>query len=122
VLNRIRRGERISAADHLDLVAARARIIAAVAARTAGFDAVIHPTCPLVPPPIAAVAEEREYNRINMLLLRNTAVWNFMDRCSISLPCNLPGAAPVGLLLTGAHGADRALFAAALGVEAALAG
>jgi aspartyl-tRNA(Asn)/glutamyl-tRNA(Gln) amidotransferase subunit A len=56
-----------------------------------------------------------------MMLLRNTSVGNFLDRCSISLPCNAPGEAPVGLMLTGAHGADRHLFAVSAAVEAVLA-
>jgi aspartyl-tRNA(Asn)/glutamyl-tRNA(Gln) amidotransferase subunit A len=120
ILARIRRGERMSAADYLALVNARARIIAAVARRTAAFDAIIGPTCPLVPPPIAAVEPEGEYNRINMLLLRNTAVGNFLDRCSISLPIHRPGEAPVGLMLTGEAMADRHLFTVAAAVEAAL--
>lgn len=121
ILARIRRGERMSAADYIDLVNARARIIAAVAKRTAPFDAVVTPTCPLIPPAIAEVEDEREYNRINMLLLRNTSVGNFLDRCSISLPIHRPGEAPVGLMLTGEHMADAALFRTAAAVEAALA-
>ncbi len=120
ILARIRRGEAISAAGYIDLVNARARLIAAAARRTAPFDAVIGPTCPLVPPPIAAVAEERDYNRLNLLLLRNPAVWNFHDRCSISLPIHRPGEAPVGLMLTGENMADAALFRTAAAVEAAL--
>ena len=103
ILARIRRGERMSAADYIDLVAARARLCAAVAKRTEAFDAVVTPTCPIVPPAIAEVEAEGEYNRINMLLLRNTAVGNFLDRCSISLPIHRPGEAPVGLMLTGEH-------------------
>jgi aspartyl-tRNA(Asn)/glutamyl-tRNA(Gln) amidotransferase subunit A len=120
ILARIRRGERMSAADYVELVAARARIIAAVARRTSAYDAIIGPTCPLVPPPIAAVEPEEGYNRINMLLLRNTAVGNFLDRCSISLPIHRPGEAPVGLMLTGEAMADRHLLTIAAAIEAAL--
>jgi aspartyl-tRNA(Asn)/glutamyl-tRNA(Gln) amidotransferase subunit A len=111
----------MSAADYIDLVNHRARLIAAVAKRTAGFDAVVTPTCPIVPPAIAEVEAEADYNRINLLLLRNTAVGNFLDRCSISLPIHRPGEAPVGLMLTGETMADAALFATAQAVEAALA-
>lgn len=121
ILKRIARGERMSAADYVELVNARARLIASAAPRTAVFDAVIAPTCPLVPPKLAEVEEEGEYNRINMLLLRNTSPFNFLDRCSISLPCQAPGEPPVGLMLTGEHMGDAALFAVAAAVEAALA-
>ncbi len=121
ILARIRRGERMSAADYLDLVNHRARLVAAIARRTAPFDAVVTPTCPIIPPTLAEVEPEAEYNRINLLLLRNTAVGNFLDRCSISLPIHRAGEAPVGLMLTGETMADAALFTTAAAVEAALA-
>ena len=121
ILKRIQRGERMSAADYVELVAARARIIAAIAPRTAPFDAVIGPTCPVVPPRIAEVEEEAAYNRINMALLRNTSVGNFLDRCSISIPCQAEDEPPVGLMLTGEHMGDARLFQVAAAVEAALA-
>jgi aspartyl-tRNA(Asn)/glutamyl-tRNA(Gln) amidotransferase subunit A len=105
--------EHMSAADYVELVNARARIIAAAAPRTAPFDAVVCPTCPIVPPRISEVEDEREYNRINMALLRNTSVGNFLDRCSISIPCHAGGEAPVGLMLTGEHMGDARLFAVA---------
>ena len=111
----------MSAADYVDLLAARARIIAAFNAETAPYDAVLLPTCPLVPPAIAGLAEEGEYNRVNLLQLRNTALGNFLDRCAISLPCHRPGDAPVGLMLMGETMGDAKLFAIAAAVEAALA-
>jgi aspartyl-tRNA(Asn)/glutamyl-tRNA(Gln) amidotransferase subunit A len=121
ILMRIMRGEKMSAADYIELTQRRARIIAAVAARTAPFDAVVMPTCPLVPPAIAEVADEAEYGRINLLLLRNTTVGNFLDRCSISLPCHRPGEAPVGFMLMGETMGDAKLLDVARAVEAALA-
>jgi aspartyl-tRNA(Asn)/glutamyl-tRNA(Gln) amidotransferase subunit A len=121
ILARILRGERMGAADYIDLVNARARLTASAARRTARLDAVVCPTCPVVPPAIAEVEPEREYNRLNLLLLRNASVANFLDRCSVSLPVHRPGEAPVGLMLTGEPMADRALLAVGAGVEAALA-
>jgi aspartyl-tRNA(Asn)/glutamyl-tRNA(Gln) amidotransferase subunit A len=121
ILKRIRRGEAMTAENYLALLAARKNLIAAAAPQTAPFDAVLAPTCPLTPPSIAEVEDEREYNRINMALLRNTAVFNFLDRCSISIPCHQPGTAPVGLMITGENGGDGKLFAVARAVEAALA-
>ncbi|WP_159993757.1 amidase [Roseomonas sp. 18066] len=122
VLSRILRGAEQDAADYQELLAARARIVAAASLRIAPYDAVLCPTAALTPPPIAAVADDAEYGRINLLLLRNTAAFNFLDSCSISLPCHAPGEAPVGLMLTGAHDGDAALFAVSAAVEAALAG
>ena len=119
---RIARGEHMSAADYLDVAAARARLIAAFDARTREYDCVVMPTVPIVPPRVADLDDERAYNRINMLILRNTALGNFLDRCAISLPCHGAGEAPVGLMLMGETMGDARLFRIAAGVEAALAG
>jgi aspartyl-tRNA(Asn)/glutamyl-tRNA(Gln) amidotransferase subunit A len=114
---RIERGERMSAVDYIDVVNARRRIIASFDARTREFDALIMPTVPIVPPCIAELDDEREYNRINMHILRNTAIGNFLDRCSISLPCHREGEPPVGLMLMGETMGDASLFSIAAAVE-----
>jgi aspartyl-tRNA(Asn)/glutamyl-tRNA(Gln) amidotransferase subunit A len=119
---RIARGEAMTAYDYLDLLAARARLVAAFDAKTAPYDAVVMPTVPVVAPRIADLDDERAYNSVNMLVLRNTALGNFFDRCSITVPCHRPGDAPVGLMLTGETLGDARLFSIAAGVEAALAG
>ena len=116
---RIERGERMTAVDYLELVAARRRLIASFDARTSGVDALVMPTVPIVPPRIAELDDEREYNRSNLLILRNTALGNFFDRCSISIPCHRAGEAPVGLMLVGETMGDARLFSIAAAVEAA---
>jgi aspartyl-tRNA(Asn)/glutamyl-tRNA(Gln) amidotransferase subunit A len=122
VKRRIMRGEHITAAAYLDLLTARQDIIRRFDAVTQDFDVLVMPTCPLVPPPIAALeADDAEYARVNLLQLRNTAIGNFLDRCAISLPCHLPGEAPVGLMLMGPPMGDARLFAIAAGIEAAIA-
>jgi aspartyl-tRNA(Asn)/glutamyl-tRNA(Gln) amidotransferase subunit A len=121
ILGRIQRGAQMRAADYVRLREARARIIAAIAPRTAGFDALVMPTCPIVPPALAEVADEAAYGRINLAVLRNPSVANFLDRCAISLPCHAAGAAPVGLMLMGETMGDARLFTVAAAVEAALA-
>jgi aspartyl-tRNA(Asn)/glutamyl-tRNA(Gln) amidotransferase subunit A len=78
------------------------------------------PSVPITAPRIADLDDERAYNSINMLILRNTALGNFFDRCSISLPCHRADDAPVGLMLTGETMGDRRLFAIAAAVEAVL--
>jgi len=118
---RIERGAAIGAADYLDVLAARSRLIAAFDARTAGLDAMILPTSPILPARIAELADTREYNRVNMLSLRHTTLANVLDRCAISLPCHGPGDPPVGLMLMGETMGDARLFAIAAAVEAAIA-
>jgi aspartyl-tRNA(Asn)/glutamyl-tRNA(Gln) amidotransferase subunit A len=117
---RIERGQHMTAVDYLDVAAARARLVAGFNAATAWFDAVLLPTVPIVPPRIADLDDEREYNRVNLLVLRNTALGNFLDRCAISLPCHRAGEAPVGLMLMGETLGDARLFSIAAAVEAVL--
>jgi aspartyl-tRNA(Asn)/glutamyl-tRNA(Gln) amidotransferase subunit A len=117
---RIARGEQMSAADYLDLLNARARLIASFDRATAPYDCVLMPSVPIVAPRIADLDDERAYNSINMLILRNTALGNFFDRCAISIPCHRAGDAPVGLMLMGETMGDARLFSIAAAVEGAL--
>lgn len=119
---RMRRGGAMSAADYLDLHRARRDWILSMQAAMHGFDAVLSPTVPITAPPIAPLeASEDEFFRVNGLLLRNPSVVNLLDGCAISLPCQAPGAAPVGLMLWADHRGDDALLDAAIAVEACLA-
>ena len=115
---RIQRGEAMSAADYLDLLAARERLVRSFNDRVAGFDAVVMPTVPIVAPTIAELDDERSYNRINLHILRNTALGNFLDQCAISVPCHRPEEAPVGFMLMGRPMTDTRLFALARAAEA----
>lgn len=118
---RILRGASMSAADYIDLLAARKAWISRMQARLDGFDAVISPTVPIVAPTIASVlTDDTEFFRVNSLLLRNTSVVNMIDGCAISLPCHTPGQLPVGLMLWHAALHDDAVLDLALQVEAAL--
>jgi aspartyl-tRNA(Asn)/glutamyl-tRNA(Gln) amidotransferase subunit A len=120
VRSRIEFGRPVSAAAYIRLCAARADWIKRVAAKTAEFDALLMPTVAITAPPISAFADDREYFRLNGLILRNTAVINFLDRCAVTLPIQPPGTAPVGLMVVGEHGGDRRLLAIASGIEATL--
>lgn len=121
VLKRIMPGQNMAAGDYVALLNARADICARASAATQDFDAIVMPTCPLLPPPIARLeADSDEYTRVNLLQLRNCAFGNFLDRCAISLPCTPKGEAPVGLMLMGETMGDARLFRVAAAVEAAL--
>ena len=121
VAQRILRGARMTAADYIDLLAARKRWIARMEAKLAGFDAVLSPTVPIVAPTIASVIDDDdEFFRVNGLLLGNTSVVNMLDGCAMSLPCHTPDQLPVGLMLWHAALHDNALLELALQVEAAL--
>ncbi|HVH82164.1 MAG TPA: amidase family protein, partial [Stellaceae bacterium] len=120
VRSRIEFGREVSAAAYIRLCAARTDWIARVNARTAEFDALLMPTVAITAPPVSAFADDRDYFRLNSLILRNTAVINFLDRCAITLPIQPPGTAPVGLMIVGQHGDDRRLLAISGGIETAL--
>ena len=116
VAPRIRRGAEMSAADYIELLGKRADLQKRVAAVTANYDAVAMPTCAIVAPTLDEVATPEGFTRKNMLLLRNTTVGNFLDRCSISLPCHEAGELPVGFMLMGEAMADKRLLAMARSV------
>ncbi len=118
--DRIQNGAAISAADYIDLLEARARLIAGAERQTRAFDAVVMPTTPIVPPRLDEVASEQDYGRRNLLSLRNTMVGNILDRCAATVPCQAPGELPVGFMLMGAKGADHWLLDVAAAVERAL--
>lgn len=117
---RVERGRSQTAADYLDLLNARAAFIAEMEELVRDFDAIAMPTVPIVPPRIDALAEDAEFTRINLLLLRNPTVINLLDGCAISLPVHAAGEAPVGLMLAATQGRDDALLRLARGVEARL--
>jgi aspartyl-tRNA(Asn)/glutamyl-tRNA(Gln) amidotransferase subunit A len=107
---RIMRGKEMSAADYIDLVQARADLQKRTWAVTSNYDATIMPTCAIVAPTLEEVATPEGFTKKNLLLLRNTAVGNFLDRCGISLPCHAPGELPVGFMLMGEAMADKRLL------------
>ena len=111
VLARIERGCAVSAADYVDMMRDRARLVRDMDARLAGLDALIMPTTSIVAPTIAEVADTKVFTARNAALLRNTAIINFFDLCAITLPLPVdPNALPVGLMLAARNGHDRRLL------------
>ena len=122
VYPRIMRGKEMSAADYIDLLAARADLQKRVSAITSNYDAVIMPTCAIVAPTLDEVSTPEGFTRKNMLLLRNTTVGNFLDRCGISLPCHAAGELPVGFMLMGEAMADKRVLGMARSVAPVVSG
>jgi aspartyl-tRNA(Asn)/glutamyl-tRNA(Gln) amidotransferase subunit A len=122
IAQRIHFAREMSAADYVELGLVRAEYMRAVEARVAPYDAVLMPTAPCVAPAIAEVdASDEAYFRWNFRILRNVGVVNFLDGCAVSLPCQAPGAAPVGLTVFGPAMADRRILAASAAIERLLA-
>lgn len=118
--SRIEQGGVLLAADMLDRLSLRASLVESAAQQTSGWDALLMPTCPILPPLIQSVADDDGYNRYNMLLMRNTRVANVLDRCAVTLPVDDHDGLPVGMTLMGIGMQDDALLGIAEAVEGLL--
>lgn len=103
--------------DYRNLLTTRENTILSVNKKTAKYDAIICPTVPTVAPTIRSLEDDDEYLKQNMLMLRNPSLFNFLDRCSISIPCHEKGTAPVGFMISGANGDDRKILSIAAALE-----
>ena len=122
VAERLERGRQIGVADYLWLVQRRQQLIAAMRMRATPFDILAMPTVPMAAPLIADLDRDGElYHRLNLLVLRNPTLINFLDGCALSLPCHREGEAPVGLMLARFDGADGTVLGIGEAIEAALA-
>jgi amidase/aspartyl-tRNA(Asn)/glutamyl-tRNA(Gln) amidotransferase subunit A len=121
VAQRIRRGERVGAADYIDLQRGRAAWIALMRDAMRGYDAMLSPTVPIVAPPLEPlIASDDAFFAANGALLRNPALVNFLDGCALSLPCHRGGELPVGLMVWAGELADERVLDASLAIEAEL--
>lgn len=91
ILERFRSGAGYAAADY---VAAwrRLEVLRAIwAEAVAGYDAVLVPTAPILPPDAARLLSDPDYYaRENLLALRNTRIGNLMGGCALTLPTSEP--------------------------------
>lgn len=119
ILNRIRPGGSFSAADFIAGWTELEEIRAEYARFAAGFDAVIIPTVPSLPPNIARLENESDYFvEENLLALRNTRIGNLLGLCGLTVPTGVPS---TGILLNAAPHAEERLLRLGAAVEAALA-
>jgi aspartyl-tRNA(Asn)/glutamyl-tRNA(Gln) amidotransferase subunit A len=121
IVARIRRGRDMSAAGYIGVMQERAQLNAEIEKIAGDFDLLLMPSVAIVPPRIAPLEQDDQlFMDTNALVLRNTSVVNFMDGCALSLPCNLPGDAPVGLMLAAPRGCDSRVLDMGLAIEHAL--
>lgn len=87
-------------------------------ARVAGYDAVIIPSAPILPPNVERLASDHAYYVAeNLLALRNTRIGNMLGLSAITLPTGVPSC---GVILMGRPMGEEALLRVAAGCEAAL--
>lgn len=115
---RIALGEQVTASAYLNALQTLARCKVDYEHRLSGYDALLTPTVPFIPPTLAELQDDSTYYRKNRLAFRLTEVANRIDAPSVSLPAAASEA--IGICLTGHHGADRPLLHLAQAVEAAL--
>ena len=118
IATRLDAGADIPAYDYIAMHRDRADLCARVAAITRPFDALVLPTTPATPLPIDGLEEVDARMKASARALRNTALSNYLDRPTITIPCHAPGAVPTGLSLIGSRHHDRRLLAIAAGLEA----
>jgi aspartyl-tRNA(Asn)/glutamyl-tRNA(Gln) amidotransferase subunit A len=111
---RIERGGAITAADYINMMRERSRLVRAMAAMLEPLDVLAMPTIPIVAPTIAEVADQKTFAARNAVVRRNTVIGNFFDLCAVSLPHSAP--LPVGLMLLARNGDDRKLLRIAAAV------
>lgn len=118
VLERFRGGKDVLAADYVAAWQRLEDLRAGWHARTAGFDAVLMPTAPNMPPEAARLLSDEDYFVTeNLLTLRNTRAGNLMGLCAVSLPTGAPSC---GITLCGRPMGEEKLLRLARAAEAAL--
>jgi aspartyl-tRNA(Asn)/glutamyl-tRNA(Gln) amidotransferase subunit A len=121
VAARIQRGRLLSAADYIDLLDARRRMIASARQRLRTFDAWLMPTVATAPPLSSPLeVDDEAFFAMNALVLRNPTVINFLDGCALSVPCHGGKGLPVGLSICGLGGQDAKVLQIGRAVESTL--
>ncbi|WOI56346.1 amidase [Palleronia sp. LCG004] len=118
VRTRFRAGGDVSAADYVAAWHVLDQARHDYAAATAGFDAVILPTCPILPPKRDRLeADDDYYVERNLMTLRNTRIGNLLGLSGITLPTGTPS---VGILFQGLAGNEARLLRLAHAAERVL--
>ncbi|MGB1234153.1 MAG: amidase [Planktomarina sp.] len=118
ILARFRSGANVSGPEFVAAWQALGCYRAEFWADAAGYDAILLPTSPILPPNIERLLTDSDYYvQENLLALRNTRIGNLMGACAVTLPTGQPScgislmAPPMqeDRLLQIAHAAENAL-------------
>jgi len=101
VAHRMRTGQKFSATDYFSVLRQWASLRERVKRTLADVDAVLVPATMIPPRPIAAIdASIETYGDANLRYLRNTAIGNILNFCSVVLPCGFTrDGLPIGLMI-----------------------
>lgn len=118
VQRRMDTGRNLSARDYLHRQVRQQALAREAAAVFDHVDALLTPTVAITPPRLEAVSTPENYDALNLLALRNTAVVNYLGLCAVTIPIGMDAAAmPVGLQLIGAPGDEERVIALAKTIE-----
>jgi aspartyl-tRNA(Asn)/glutamyl-tRNA(Gln) amidotransferase subunit A len=120
-LRRIRTGEAVTAADHIEKLHELQRLRRAAPALFADIDLIVTPTAAIPAPTIAELSDRPDELRPReLVLMRTTRMFDVLGTPGISVPCGTTAAGlPIGLQIIGAPGADAAVLRLAAAYEAA---
>lgn len=119
ILERVRGGMHVSAVEYVAGWNVLRDIRAAFSAKFAGFDAVLMPTAPILPPHAdRLLTDDAYYKTENLLALRNTRIGNLMDLTALTMPTDTPSC---GILFNAPKHAEAALLRIGAAAEAVLA-
>ena len=119
ILARFRSGAECSGPDFVAAWLTVDRVRATYLDVTAGADAVLVPTSPLLPPVVERLFSDPDYYKTeNLLALRNTRIGNLMGVCALTLPTGTPSC---GLSLMATPFQEERLLRLGAAAEAALA-
>ncbi|RPE64855.1 aspartyl-tRNA(Asn)/glutamyl-tRNA(Gln) amidotransferase subunit A [Pacificibacter maritimus] len=119
ILERFRAGGAVSAVDFISGWQKLRQYRAEYLAQTAGYDAVILPTAPILPPNVERLLSDNEYYVTeNLLALRNTRIGNLMGLTGLTLPTGVPSC---GFLIQTAPNTEEKLLRLGSACESVLA-
>ncbi len=99
VRTRFLQGREIGAADYISAWRELDCLRLVYREAVAGFDAVLLPSCPIMPPNAAALlADEDMFTERNLLALQNTRIGNLLGLAAVTLPSGVPSC---GIMLQG---------------------
>lgn len=121
IAQRIKYGQTTILTDYIDRLQQRNALQHEFASSLADYDALLCPTVAITPPSIQSVNHsQNSFSYYNQLVLRNTALFNYLDTPAISLPFTLDNNFPIGLMLCGIQHHDHALLELAKSIEITL--
>ncbi|GLS88733.1 amidase [Cypionkella aquatica] len=119
ILDRFRTGAAIKAGDYVAAWRRLHEIRKIWAEKTAGYDAVLLPTSPILPPNAhRLMTDDAYYVAENLLALRNTRIGNLMGLCALTLPTAQPSC---GVSFMAGPGQEERLLRLGTAAERALA-